>query len=760
MRGTKIISMVVGNVKFLDSLNYFPMALSKLPKAFGLGDNFKKGYFPHLFNTSANSNYVGPLPAAEYYDPDNMKPEDRSKFLEWHEEHRDDEFDMQRDLVEYCISDVEILTAACLKFRQQLMETGNVCPYTEACTIASACNKVYRRNFLKPNTIGIIPKGGYRWRDNQSKIAIQWLVWEEHQRQINIQHAAKQQESRVAGVKVDGYCEETKQVFEFNGCYFHGCPACFKCNRDIPMPEDPSQTLNTRHEATLAKIQRLRDLGYEVIEMWECEFRRDLHKNDNEIRNYTENHPLVTLTPLNPRDAFYGGRTGNTVEYYKCGPGEKIKYVDVCSLYPWVCKYGKFPVGHPKVHVGEECPTDLRNVNGLVKCKILPPQHLYHPVLPAKMNNKLMFVLCRTCGEHMNTSEECRHSDVERALTGTWATDEVLKALEKGYRLLKIHEIWTYDVQQYDKATKIGGLFTDMMNKFISVKQQASGWPAHCTTDEEKERYIEQFLEREDVRLEFAEILENPGLRSLAKLILNSFWGKLGQRENQPKTSIVRNPAEFFSMLTNPSIYVNSALPINEDTLVVNWEHREEAYDPLATVNVVIAAYVTTQARLKLYSYLEQLGDRVLYYDTDSVIYVTKDEEYDVPTGEFLGDMTDELEGYGPESYISEFVSGGPKNYTYKVFSTRDNEEKVVCKVKGISLNYSASRLVNFDTIKDMVLDTSTAPVCVASRNILRTKEHEVVTVQQTKLYKPLSCKRRFFDDHSSVPYGFKRPRL
>ncbi|XP_018574534.1 uncharacterized protein LOC108913464 [Anoplophora glabripennis] len=372
------------------------------------------------------------------------------------------------------------------------------------------------------------------------------------------------------------------------------------------------------------------------------------------------------------------------------------------------------------------------------------------------MNNKLLFVLCRTCGEQMNKGE-CQHSDEERALTGTWIVDEVRKAVEKGYRLLEIREIWSYQIDQYDKVAKTGGLFTSMMNKFVKVKQQACGWPAHCTTDE-KERYIEQFLEREDVKLEFTEILENPRLRSLAKLILNSFWGKLGQRENQPKTSIVRNPSEFFGMLTNPSIYVNSALPINEDTLVVNWEHKEEAYDPLTTVNVVIAAYVTTQARLKLYSYLEQLGDRVLYYNTDSVIYMAKDGVYGVPTGEFLGDMTDELE-HG--SYITEFVSGGPKNYAYKAFSTSDNEEKVVCKVKGISLNYTASQLINFDTIKDMVLDTSTtSPVCVASRNILRTKEHEVITVQQTKLYKPLSVKRRFLDDHSSVPYGWKRPKL
>ncbi|KAJ8912222.1 hypothetical protein NQ315_009046 [Exocentrus adspersus] len=160
-----------------------------------------------------------------------------------------------------------------------------------------------------PNTIGIIPKGGYRCGDNQSKIAIQWLVWMEKERDINIVCAAKQQEARVAGVKVDGYCAETKQVFEFHGCCYHGCPACFNNGRDEPLRDDPTQTLNTRYEAT----------------------------QNAELYSYVENHPLLVNTPLNPRDAFFGGHTGNTYEYYKCKDREKIKYVDVCSLYPWVC---------------------------------------------------------------------------------------------------------------------------------------------------------------------------------------------------------------------------------------------------------------------------------------------------------------------------------------------------------------------------------------------------------------------------------------
>ena len=55
---------------------------------------------------------------------------------------------------------------------------------------------------------------------------------------------------------------------------------------------------------------------------------------------------------------------------------------------------------------------------------------------------------------------------------------------------------------------------------------------------------------------------------------------------------------------------------MDEDTLLVNYEYRNESYPRSSTVNVVVAAYVTTQARLKLYSYLEKLETRALYYDT------------------------------------------------------------------------------------------------------------------------------------------------
>ncbi|GBO29736.1 hypothetical protein AVEN_28732-1 [Araneus ventricosus] len=63
-----------------------------------------------------------------------------------------------------------------------------------------------------------------------------------------------------------------------------------------------------------------------------------------------------------------------------------------------------------------------------------------------------------------------------------------------------------------------------------------------------------------------------------------------------------------------------------------------------------VAAFTTAHARLKLYREIEKLGESVLYYDTDSIIYASNDPEI----GNFLEDFTDELEG----DVIVKFVSG------------------------------------------------------------------------------------------------------
>ena len=221
MRGSSIVMMALGkNLRFIDSLSYFPMALSALPKAFDLPPETKKGYFPHLFNTVENTNYVGKLPKVEYYDPDSMKPKEREIFLKWYAEHKEDEFNMKQDIVAYCVSDVNVLREACVKFRNLFLSTCGVCPFIESITIASATNLVYRRNFLRAKTIGLIPRNGYRLRDKQSVGAINWMEWVATTRHIIIKHAGNGREAIIHGAKVDGYCEETAEVIDefYIGC--------------------------------------------------------------------------------------------------------------------------------------------------------------------------------------------------------------------------------------------------------------------------------------------------------------------------------------------------------------------------------------------------------------------------------------------------------------------------------------------------------------------------------------------------------------
>ena len=87
------------------------------------------------------------------------------------------------------------------------------------------------------------------------------------------------------------------------------------------------------------------------------------------------------------------GRTEAMRLHHKARDVQTIQYVDVTSLYPYVCKYFNFPIGHPVIHVGDSCQ-DMQAMllkDGVMKCSILPPKRLYHPVLPFRCNKRLLF---------------------------------------------------------------------------------------------------------------------------------------------------------------------------------------------------------------------------------------------------------------------------------------------------------------------------------------------------------------------------------
>ena len=208
------------NIRFIDSLSFIPMRLADFPKTFGI-DELAKGYFPHLFNKKENENYVGPIPPSPYYNPNGMSPGEKEKFLEWHNNLKENNylFDFQQEIFTYCRSDVDILRRCCLEFRELFRDVTDIDPFKSCLTIASACNLVFRTNFLKENTIAILPSHGYQPKIKQSNMALKWLSYIAEKDDIYIQHKRNGGEKSVGRCSLDGYDEETNTAYEFHGSF-------------------------------------------------------------------------------------------------------------------------------------------------------------------------------------------------------------------------------------------------------------------------------------------------------------------------------------------------------------------------------------------------------------------------------------------------------------------------------------------------------------------------------------------------------------
>lgn len=100
--------------------------------------------------------------------------------------------------------------------------------YDKTCrTVAGLALKIYCSNFLTKNIIGQIPATGYGGNINQSIIALCWLKEMTDQLKENdLELRSKLSvvgEQCIMGRFVDGYCTETNTIYQFHGCFFHGC---------------------------------------------------------------------------------------------------------------------------------------------------------------------------------------------------------------------------------------------------------------------------------------------------------------------------------------------------------------------------------------------------------------------------------------------------------------------------------------------------------------------------------------------------------
>jgi hypothetical protein len=288
MKGTKIMKIDVGNVRFMDSLLFFQQALSSLPKAFDLEDA-EKGHFPHYVNIPEYQELeclIGDIPI-EKFGIKTMKKDSAAKLQNWYDEMKGkrEVFNLERDLEKYCANDVLILLQSVMSFRQLFKDQTGLDPLSRSFTLASVGLEYFRTNILEEKTIGITPIEGYFSQRKSSISATAWLDYQE----FVVFKKKIIREYRIGPYFADGFINEPYTqfetgmtydsiAFEFWGCYYHGHEQCgnYDVNKDL---------------STQKKKDYYRRRNIYLLNEYECDFWETFKVWDGEMFNINYDGP-------------------------------------------------------------------------------------------------------------------------------------------------------------------------------------------------------------------------------------------------------------------------------------------------------------------------------------------------------------------------------------------------------------------------------------------------------------------------------------
>ena len=271
--------------------------------------------------------------------------------------------------------------------------------------------------------------------------------------------------------------------------------------------------------------------------------------------------------------------------------------------------------------------------------------------------------------------------------------------MEKGYQILHVYEVHHF-------TETMSGFAPSYINCWMAVKAENSKLPSWVQTQADKEQFAADYQSTRGITLDPTKLNgENKGLRQIGKIRMNSSWGRFAMRANKPKTVQVTSMIELHDLLNSDKHEFKAPRIIDDQTIELTYVNKEEDTELAKNTNIYVAAFTTCWGRMILYDALDILGDRVLYYDPDSVIYIHIAGMPDLVFGNMLGQWQSELDD---GDHITEFVSAGPKNYGYRTL-----HGKTELKVKGFSLNVEGSAQLQYDLVRDNIIAEVKQPLVV-----------------------------------------------
>jgi len=684
---------------FLDFRNFMPSSLRNIAISFQLP--ISKGDFPHYFNNGTNDHYVGRIPELhhekDYWCVKSKRTQEEvDEFHEFYAEQCEiyctcedactcskQKWNFQEIITTYCWQDVDVLAEACVRYRDNAMSFGEEVDEEaeEAEKWVATSIDPFEYLTIPQVAVHLLLNGRPDETENerqqclsitQSKLRTdrspKGVIWLErlmqHSTQLHIKH--------IGNSNREFYCFATKRYLDgYDGtkvyvcldCQFHACKDCYfeEFETGVDHPTRPATFAMVNRTTKDFLITLMNTYGQENVQVvW-----------DHQVTN-PDLYELRLADIMRERDMFYGGRTEVFSPFVNGThfPDYELKYLDVCSLYPYVCAFKVLPTGNPTHIFGRQVDRDrVLNPNhpdpyfGYVRCFVVPNRQCLLGLLPKRdpKTGRLEFPL--------------------EPMEGSWGTQELQLAIENGYEVRDIYEVYHFDADNRSDT-----LLRGYVSFFLRMKQEAEGWKklgATCDEpSEDEKKHIQQkmFLENGGIaKVRLDQVRKDPVRRQMAKIYLNSLWGKFCQKPNRTFYRTVRSYKEFCEIWFDRTIERSSFQfrHLGGDTWKVKYEVKQDYNEPNAKYNIYLASKVTEWARCILHRQMLHIGaERICYCDTDSLIFLRRLDETPL-TGCGLGKWVDEY----PRDKIVQLYALAPKFY-FLVFS----DGKTSLKSKGIQM--------------------------------------------------------------------------
>jgi hypothetical protein len=335
----------------------------------------------------------------------------------------------------------------------------------------------------------------------------------------------------------------------------------------------------------------------------------------------------------------------------------------------------------------------------------------------------------------------------------TFTSVELKEAINVGYKITRI-----YSALKFEKYT---GLMKDYVEFFLKMKIENNKHysPEECNRINSSHKKLGFTFE-----VKSEDTCKNPGMKQLAKICLNSLWGKFGQRATLDSYEYITEWNRMLLQLGDKTINTKSWHIINNSCVELRYNEDNDKTVEAEYISEITATFTTANARLRLISMLNWLRpSQLIYCDTDSVIflydgtnqnhkYPTNDDKTK-PTNVLFGDALGEWENeFSNDEWIDEIVVGGAKRYSYKT-----NKGKITIKQKGITLDRANSNVFTFENVRNVSLKN----VSLESQKRYQftwnktTKDIETKYLSRT-VNSTINTKRILLENYDTLPFGYE----